>query len=332
MKSPDLYKLISDFFVKHLGSEKNVSKHTSLAYRDGIKLLLKFASKEYNCPVRELRIGQFTQPFIVSFIRYLENDRGNTILTQNARLAMVHTFFEYIMIENPSLADQCQRILRIPQKRQIRKSLGYLSADEIKKILDEIDRLNTLGRRDYLLIALIYDTGARVQEVLDLKPCDFRFDSPAHVRILGKGRKERLCPLLPETLRLVIKYVEEYNRSISDSKPLFQGKGREKLSRHGVRYILKKYVKKAGKQMPSLLSRSISPHCLRHSKAVHLLQSGVPLITIKDFLGHADLRTTQIYAETDLEAKRKALQKGGSPVNNDQPKIQDDILDWLENL
>jgi site-specific recombinase XerD len=332
MKRPDLFKLISGFFITHLGAEKNVSKHTSMAYRDGIKLLLKFASKEYDCAVHNLHIDHFTQPFIVSFLGYLENDRGNTIRTQNARLAMVHAFFQFVMVEDPISADQCLRILRIPQKRFVRSAIGYLNADEVKHILDCVDRSTIFGRRDYLLIALIYDTGARVQEVLDLKPTDFRFDCPVHVRLTGKGGKERLCPLLPNTLQLVVKFLKEHDRVTSDSKPLFQGRGRDKLSRHGVRYILSKYVKKAGEKMPFLLNRSISPHTLRHSKAVHLLQSGVPLVTIKDFLGHADLKTTQIYAETDLEAKRKAIQKGGTPVKKGPPLIQNDILEWLENL
>jgi site-specific recombinase XerD len=246
---------------------------------------------------------------------------------------MIHSFFAYVMIEDPLSADQCQRILRIPQKRGIHPTLAYLNAEEVAQILKSIDRSTSMGRRDYVLLALLYDTGARVQEVLDLRPCDFRFDSPVHVKLTGKGRKERLCPLLPQTARLVGSFLKEQKRIASDSDVLFQNRGRQKLSRHGVRYILNKYLKTAGNGMESLLRRSVSPHSLRHSKAVHLLQSGVPLVTIKDFLGHADLRTTQIYAETDLEAKRKALQQGGSPVKATKVcKILPDILDWLESL
>lgn len=333
MKGPDLFKLVSSFFLTHLGAEKNVSKHTSLAYRDAMKLLLKFASKAHSRPVSSLRIDHFTPPLIVSFLDHLENERGNCIRTRNARLAVIHSFFGYVLIEDPLSADLCQRILRIPQKKQVRSALEYLNGDETKHILDTVDRSSARGRRNYLLLALLYDTGARVQEVLDLRPCDFRFDSPPHVRLMGKGRKERLCPLLPQTLRLVEGFLKEQVRPTTDSFPLFQGKGTHKLSRHGVRYILKKCMKAAEQVMPSLLRRSISPHTFRHSKAIHLLQSGIPLVTIKDFLGHADLRTTQIYAETDLAAKRKALQQAGSPATTAEiPKIPADILDWLDKI
>jgi integrase/recombinase XerD len=246
---------------------------------------------------------------------------------------MIHSFFGYVMAEDLRTADLCRRILRIPPKRQKRPALEYLSGDEIKQILESVDRASPNGRRDYLLLALLYDTGARVQEVLDLRPCDFRFDSPVHVRLTGKGRKERLCPLLPQTVRLVESFLKEHDRLITDSQPLFQNKRTRKLSRHGVRYILKKYLNSAAKEMPTLLRRSLSPHTFRHSKSIHLLQSGIPLVTIKDFLGHADLRTTHIYAKTDLEAKRQALQMGGSPVMvKNTPEIPADILHWLETI
>ena len=226
-----------------------------------------------------------------------------------------------------------QRVLRIPFKKNVHPALGYLNAEETKNILESVDRTSAAGRRDYLLLALLYDLGARVQEVLDLRPCDFRFGSPPHAQLTGKGRKIRLCPLLPQTLRLVEGFLNECHRLQDGTEPLFQNRQGKKLSRHGVRYILFKYVSLARETCSALKRRTISPHTLRHSKAVHLLQSGIPLVTIKDFLGHADVRTTQIYVATDLEARRKALQGSKSPAEyRKTPKIDPDLLDWLEKM
>jgi site-specific recombinase XerD len=333
MKSPSLFKLVTGFFVNHLAAERNVSENTSKTYRDGFKLLLKFASQFENCPVTNLQISNLTPEVILKFLDYLEHKRGNSIRTRNARLAMIHSFFQYVIYEDPLSANLCEKVLRIPQKKATFPTLEYLTGEETKQILDSIDRSTPTGRRDYLLIALLYDTGARVQEVLDLTPCDFRFGTPAHVKITGKGRKQRLCPLLPQTVRLVENFLKENNRTLTDTEPVFKNKQGRKFSRHGVCYILKKYVRIAETNMHSLLRRKISPHILRHSKAVHLLQSGIPPVTIKDFLGHVDVRTTQIYVKTDLEAKRKALEQGGSPAScSGMSKIPADLIDWLEAL
>ncbi|MFZ2956046.1 MAG: tyrosine-type recombinase/integrase [Candidatus Ozemobacteraceae bacterium] len=333
MKNPGLFKLVTTFFKDYLGGQRNVSPHTALAYRDGIKLLLKYASLKGSRPVSKLDICDLTPALILGFLDYLESERKNSIRTRNNRLAMIHTFFSYIIGEEPLSAELGARILQIPFKKDVHPALGYLNAEETKNILESIDRTTVAGRRDYLLLALLYDSGARVQEVLDLKPCDLRFGSPPHAQLTGKGRKTRLCPLLPQTLRLVEGFLKESHRSQDDTEPLFQNLQGKKLSRHGVRYILLKYVCLAMKACTDLRKRAISPHTLRHSKAVHLLQSGIPLVTIKDILGHADVRTTQIYVATDLEARRKALQDSKSPaVYRKEPKIDADILDWLEKL
>ncbi len=333
MKNPSLFKLVTSFFLVHLAGEVNVSENTTKAYRDALKLFLKFVSQTGKCPVKNLEISHLTPELILKFLDHLENNRGNSARTRNARLATIHSFFQYVILEDPLSADLCQRVLRIPSKKESHPALNYLSGEETKQILGSIDRSTPLGRRNYFLLALLYDTGARVQEVLDLSPCDFRLASPAHVKLKGKGRKERLCPLLPQTVHLLENFLKECDRLSTETHPLFQNPYGRKFSRHGVRYILKKYVQAAGKQMPCLLGKTISPHTLRHSKAVHLLQSGVPLVTIKDLLGHTDVRTTQIYAETDLNAKREALQKSGTPVQGYQSKnIPTDILSWLETL
>lgn len=329
-----LSTLVTDFFVAHLASERNVSRHTAIAYRDAIKMFLRFAANFQNRTVDRLRIEDLSVKIILEFLNHLETVRKNSVRTRNARLAAIHSFFRYVLSREPVLASLCQRVLTISFKKTAQPALGYLSKEEVKNLLSQIDRSTHDGERDYLLLALLYDTGARVQELLDLKPTDFRLESPAFVKIIGKGRRERLCPLLPQTTRLVARFITEQGRFFEDNCPIFVNRSGQKLSRHGVRYLMKKYLTIAQQKMPSLGRRSISPHTLRHTKAMHLLQSGLPLITIKDILGHADIKSTEIYIQTDLEMKRKALQLAGTPsqVRKYRRAGTSDLLAWLESL
>ena len=334
MESPDLARLITTFFVTHLAAERNVSRNTEVAYRDALKLFLRFASDFYKCKVDSLVIEQLTVDVVLGFLHSLEATRKNAIQTRNARLAAIHCFFRYVLYCAPPLAALCQRILTIPVKKAIRPALGYLDGEEVEYILGQIQRSTREGRRDYLLFALLYDTGARIQETLDMNPSDFHLVSPPFVRILGKGRKERICPLLPQTARLVAQFLNSEGRSLEEDRALIQNRRGEKLTRQGARYILKKYLNRAAETMPALKRPHISPHTLRHSKAMHLLQSGVPIITIKDVLGHADVRSTEVYVQTDVEAKRKALELSGTPSRTTRGSrgIAPDLLKWLESL
>jgi site-specific recombinase XerD len=184
--------------------------------------------------------------------------------------------------------------LVIRVKKAVRPSLGYLSAEELGNLLGQVDRSTRGGQRDSLLLALLYDTGTRIQELLDVTPADFHLTSPAFVRVLGKGKKERLCPLLPQTARVVSRFFEAEGSHAEDMGPLIRNRRGEKLTRQGARYVLKKYLGGAAKTMPRLNRRGISLHTLRHTKAMHLLPSGVPIITIKDVLGHADVKSTEV--------------------------------------
>ncbi len=308
MRSPELSRFVTDFFRRHLGAERNVSRHTMLAYRDALKLFLRFAADWHKRPVDRLAIGDLTPEVVLAFLDSLETTRHNTIRTRNARLAAIHCFFRYVLDCEPSHAALCQRILVIPVKKAMRPYLGYLSDEELGNLLGQVDRSTREGQRDYLLLALLYDTGTRIQELLDVTPADFHLSSPSFVRVLGKGTKERLCPLLPQTARVVSRFFETEGHHAADVRPLFRNRRGEKLTRQGARYLLKKYLGNAAKTMPRLNRPGISPHTLRHTKAMHLLQSGVPIITIKDVLGHADVKSTEVYVQTDLEAKRKALE------------------------
>ena len=334
MPAPDLSGFVTGFFRTHLAAERAVSCHTTLAYRDALKLFLRFAADWHKRPVVSLAITDLTPEVIPAFLDALEAVRGNTARTRNARPAALHCSFRYVLDCDPSHAALGQRVLAIPVKKAARPALGYLSAEELGSLLGQVDRSAGEGRRDYLLLALLYDTGARIQELLDVAPADFHLLSPAFVRVLGKGRKERLCPLLPQTARVVARFLEAEGRPGEDRGPLFRNRRGDKLTRQGARYLLKKYLGAAARAMPSLGRRGISLHTLRHSKAMHLLQSGVPIVTIKDVLGHADVKSTEVYVQTDLEAKRKALEQAGTPsqASPRSGKIAPDLLEWLESL
>jgi len=334
MTPADLCTLVTAFFVTHLAGERNVSAHTTAAYRDALKLLLRFAAQFHQRPVAHLCLDDLGAPVILAFLSDLETSRRNTVRTRNARLAAIHAFFRYVLDREPAVASLCQRVLAIPFKRAAHPALGYLSEHELHGLLQHIDRAAPMGERDYVLLALLYDTGARVQEVLDLTPLDFHLDSPAFVRVRGKGRKERLCPLLPQTARLVRRFLAEQGRSPDEQAPLFTNRAGRPLSQHGARYLLRKHLAGAHQAMGSVRHTRITPHTLRHTKAMHLLQAGVPLMTIKDILGHADVKSTEIYVQADLEMKEEALHRVGTPsgARRRKPLFGQDLLAWLESL
>ncbi len=333
MTTPDLAALVTGFFVRYLAAERNVSPHTMAAYRDTFKLLLRFLREVAHRPVDALHFEDLTPERIGQFLDHLETARHNTVRTRNARLAAIHSFMHYVLSREPGLAVSCQRILTIPVKKTTRPVLGYLTEGELAHVLAQIDRSTSNGERDYLLVALLYDTGARIQELLDLAPRDCRLVSPPYVRIRGKGRRERLCPLLPQTARLVSQFLVRTGRTADDDRPLVRNRRHDKLTRHGARYLLLKYLRRASPSMPTLKRPGISPHTLRHTKGMHLLQAGVPLITIKDFLGHADVKTTEVYVQIDLTMKREALSLVGSPARPAKStRLPNDLLLWLESL
>ena len=333
MTPADLSSLVTAFFVQYLAAERNVSPHTTSAYRDAIKLLLRFVAAHGRRQVAGLSVEDLAPPVIIEFLDDLETTRGNSVRTRNARLAAIQSFFRYVMEREPALSARCQRVLAIPDKRSVRPVLGYLTEAELQAILQQVDRMRPDGERDYLLLALLYDTGARVQELLDVRPSDFRFVPPAFVRVRGKGRRERLCPLLPQTARVVSAYVAACGRALDDVQLLLRNRRGETLTRHGVRYLLNKYVQQAQASTPSLKRPGISPHTWRHTKAMHLLQAGVPLVTIMDFLGHADVKSTEIYVQIDLEMKRKALMATNTPCGaRRHARLPPDLITWLEAL
>lgn len=329
-----LATLITSFFTRHLAAERDASGHTIASYRDAFRLLLHHVADQTRRPVTRLTIQDLEPSRILAFLDHLEQHRGNSVRTRNARLAAIRSFFSYVVTQEPALAAHAQRVLYIPFKKGPGKLLGYLSEEEVRALLAQPDRTTPQGRRDYLTLALLYDTAARVQELVDLQPQDFRLERMPLVRITGKGRKQRIVPLLPATAKLVGDHLAETERSPDETTPLLRNYRGYPMTRSGVAFLLDKYRRSASEALPSLRRRGISPHTLRHTKAMNLLQAGVSPVTIKDILGHAHLKTIDIYVQADLEMKRKAIEGTPSPVES-QPRAhrrEPDLLRWLEEL
>ena len=276
MTTHDLAPFVTTFFTRHLPAERNASPHTIAAYRDTLKLLLRFLAASMHRSAAALHVEDLAPDRILAFLDDLETTRRNTIRTRNARLAAIHSFFRYVLDTEPALALLCQRVLAIPVKKAPRLVLGYLSDTQLAHVIAQIDRSTQVGERDYLLVALLYDTGARIQELLDLAPCDVRFAPPPFVRLFGKGRRERLTPLLPQTARLVRRFLAAAGRREDDTAPLIQNRNGQRLTRHGARYLLEKYVKRAHASLPSLARTRITPHTFRHTKAIASPPGGHP--------------------------------------------------------
>lgn len=326
-----LARALRDFFADHLPRLRGMSPHTIHSYRDGIKLLLRFVADRYDRPPAELEIEDITAPRIVCFLQHLEDERSNTAATRNVRLSAIHAFFRYLAGQHPDRLEHCQRVLGVPFKRSRAKVIEYLEYDEIQAVLATIDRTNRDGRRDYALLATMFNTGARVQEILDLRPRDLQLVKPFHARLVGKGRKERLCPLWRQTAQLLSALLAESNHGPGDT--VFRNHRGQPLTRFGVRYILAKYCEQARPTAPTLEGKRLHPHSMRHSTAIHLLKSGVDLVTISHWLGHASVNTTNRYATIDLETKRSAISKA-TPVGHQPPAWHTDasFLTWLESL
>jgi site-specific recombinase XerD len=336
MKPTDFSIHVTSFLTHYLAAQRNLSPNTIKAYRDVFTLLLRFCRDVQDIAPEKLRLEQVDVSLVEAFLDHLETERKSSPRTRNHRLATLHAFFRYVQAEEPAHMLHCQKILAIPLRRHAHPTVGYLSKEELAEILAQPDLRTSDGRRDAVLLSVLYDTGARVQELIDLSVGDLRLDPPAQLRLLGKGRKMRAVPLMDNTVQLLHDHLQEnhLDRPEQFDKPLFQNARGQRLSRSGIRYILKKYLVKARSKLPTL-NRTVSPHTLRHAKGMHLLQSGISLDMIRDFLGHVDVKTTQIYARANLEMKRNALEKisDPSPVRT-IPSWQrnKDLLDWLRSL
>ncbi len=324
------------FFAEHLPRVRGVSPHTVVSYRDAIKLLLGYVAVRRGTSVTNLDFDDLQPDDILAFLEHLESDRGNGVPTRNARLAAIHAFATYGAAGHPEHLELLQRIRAIPFKRCRTRIVEYLEADELQALLAAPERRTPDGCRDHALLLTLFNTGARVQELLDLRPRDLQLVRPHQVLLRGKGRKERLCPLWPQTAEALRALLSAYTVDATATEPLFRNHRGEPLTRFGVRYLLRKYAARAESVAPTLASKRVHPHTLRHTTAVHLLQAGVDLVTISHWLGHASVETTNRYAAVNLETKRAAVAKA-RPIDNVDPALaawrsNASILEWLESL
>lgn len=331
----DLGRALRAFFADYLPRVRGASPHTVQSYRDSLVLLLRFVSAREERSVSRLDLDHVGPHQVLDFLQYLEADRQSSPATRNVRLAAIHAFFRYCAMEYPARLDQCQRVLAVPFKRARTRPVEYFEYDEIQAVLGTVERSTADGRRDYALLATMFNTGARVQEIVALRVVDLRLTTPHQVRLYGKGRKERICPLWPQTADLLRALLAERGCDPQPDQPVFQNHRGAPLTRFGVRYLLQKYCTRAQSIATTLQGRRLHPHSMRHSTAVHLLRAGVDITTISHWLGHASVTTTHRYATVDLEMKRKAIEQARPIEFATGPALwrtDASVLAWLEAL
>ena len=336
MKPTDFATHLTEFLSVYLPRQKNASKNTIASYRDTFKLLLRFCLEQKDITVEKLNMSMLSHLTIIDFLEWLEEKRKCCIATRNQRLAAIHSFFRYVQYEEPAGILHFQKIIALPIKKAAKPSVPHLTPDIMKLLLSQPDTMTVKGRRDVTLLSVLYDSGSRVQELTDLKVRDVVLDNPAVLILTGKGKKIRRVPLMKNTLKLLQQYFQEHslNKDWKKDYPLFVNRQHKKLSKEGIAYIISQYVGPA-KRMSANMPKKVTPHMFRHSKAVHLLQAGVSLIYIRDFLGHQDIRTTEIYAKCDSELKRQAIENAYPDIiDSNLPDWRKDtaLLDWLSNL
>ena len=323
--------LLQSYFTDRLMCQRKASPNTIASHRDTFRLLLKYAEKHLKKEPSKLAVEDLDATFIGQFLEYLEKQRGNVARTRNVRLAGVHSFFKYVALEEPSCSALAHRILAIPNKRFKRKPVEFLSRHEIDALLAAPNQKTWNGRRDKVLLLFAVQTGLRVSELIKVRCKDIELGTGAHVRCTGKGRKERCTPLRKEAVVALRAWMKE--RKCDPSEPLFPNARGTQLSRDGVEYLLAKHVKDAAKKCPTLRKKDISPHVLRHSTAMELLQHGVDRTVIALWLGHEKLETTQAYIHADMKLKEQALKKVGSAkVQLRRFKPDDELLEFLNSL
>lgn len=303
----ELAQLLQRFFEDYLLTLRGMSAHTIHSYRDAAILWLRFTARDVGRPIETLTLAELTADRVERFLKSLERDRHNGVGTRNARLAALHALARFLVQQRPAASVPFQAILALPFKRGERQApVEYFEAPELDALFKSIERRSAQGGRDYALFALMFNTGARVQEVLNLRRADLRLEPPFQVRLHGKGNKVRTCPLWPTTVRCLHAHLER-GAPRAPEQWLFTNRRGGPLTRFGVRYLLGKYVAAASTSVSTLRGKRLHPHSLRHTTALSLLKSGIDFATISQWLGHSTLNVTMRYARADLDLKRAAL-------------------------
>jgi len=330
--------LIISFFSSYLANQKGYSSETIASYSDCIRLLIKFSCKHLKLKIDKLAIDMISDQLILDFLDYLEQERNNTPKTRNQRLAAIKTFFRFAAIQEPNLIAVCERVCDISKKKTAHKVIESLDNNEVKAIMNQADANKLNGVRDKALLTLLYNTGARVQEVVDLDIADINLENPKQVLLTGKGNKERIIPLYQETVDAINAYLELRKKADLQNEALFLNTKGKRITRFGIGYLIKEYVAKAAKRCPSLGNKKVSTHTFRHTIALHLIQSGVDITVVKEWLGHASIKTTSLYVEINVEMKRKALEACPPPTTSSHTEEKEpewhnaSVLVFLQSL
>jgi integrase/recombinase XerD len=330
-----LLTLTQSFFCEYLQQTRGASAHTVRAYRDTLRLFFDFLARSTRRSVEKLTLADLNAQTVQAFLMHLQSQRANTATTRNCRLTALRSFFAHLVRHDLTRAAQYQQVLAVPSKRTTQAPATYLEPEEMAHLLKQPDRTSTLGLRDYALLLLMYNTGARVSEALAVRMHDLCLARPKQVRLYGKGRKERLCPLWDETASALTRLAKR--ASLPSDEPIFRNRRTEPLTRDGVAYLLQKYTMLAARAAPAWRRRHVTPHMLRHSCAVALLQAGNDPTVIRDYLGHASIATTNRYIACNLQMKRDALEHfwqraGISDKRTALWKPQPDLMTFLSSL
>lgn len=334
----DFAKLLSDYFFEYLPVQKGISDNTYKSYYDTLRLFLEYCEHKHGLSRNKLELAKINMDIVLGFYDWVEKERECSASTRNQRRAGVNSFFKYVQFRKPEYILMCQQVLSIPKKTEMPKIIKYISFEAVQKILEQPNLNTHNGRRDFVLMSIIYETAARASEIINLTFCDVIFNNDeAIIHIKGKGGKIHDVPLLKDPSKILQKYITEEKRYrrcyLTD--PLFCNTKCEHLTRGGVYYIIKKYVKNARKKYPQLYPDSVHPHVFRHSRAMHWLEAGVDLQYIKDLLGHSDIKTTQIYATLSVEMKKEHIQKvhpKTTELESTSWSEDEELLEWLKSF
>ena len=330
MSAAALPALIQRFFTDRLCVQMEASRNTVAGYRDTFRLLLRYASARHGKPPVKLTVEDIDADLIADFLVHTETTRGNSARSRNTRLAAIRSFYRYVAMNDPTSLLHCQRILAMPNKRYVKRTVTFLDADEMAALLAAPDRTTWAGRRDHALLLLAVQTGLRASELVGLTLSDVVLGSGAHIRCVGKGRKERATPLRRETAKLLVAWI---GNDKEESSPLFPSIRGERLSRDALEHLVRKHCLTAARTCPSIGTKRVTPHTLRHSTAMDLLHHGVDPAVIALWLGHENVETTQIYIHADMRLKEKALARVAAPdTPSSRFRPDDQLLAFLEGL
>jgi site-specific recombinase XerD len=335
MTRDPLFRLVESFFHDHLGRARGVSRHTVLAYRDTLRLFFGLVAATRRCTVDRLRVDDITADNVLAFLDHLESS-GRKPSTRNLRLTALRSFCRHLVRQDPTRAGQYQRVLSLPSKKTPPPIVTYLEPEEVEVLLRQPDCRKRNGARDHALLLFLYNTGARISEALAVRQDDLQLVRPFQVQLHGKGRKSRICPLWTDTAGVMKRLLAD-NRPVSTNDHVFKSARGTQLSRDGADYILQKHLRRAAATLPTLPRKHVTLHTMRHSCAVALLQAGVDLIVIRDYLGHESIATTGRYTKTNLQMKRRVLEafwkrSGLTRTRNPRWRPGADLLSFLSGL